>query len=68
MSKVLLAWPPRFTCDDIPEGPPLGLLYIAGVLRQKHDVWVLDFEALKYDWNQIEERLKAENPDILGLS
>jgi anaerobic magnesium-protoporphyrin IX monomethyl ester cyclase len=67
MSKILLAWPPRFACD-IPEGPPLGLLYIAGILRQKHDVWVLDFEALKYNWGQIEQRLKDENPDILGLS
>jgi radical SAM superfamily enzyme YgiQ (UPF0313 family) len=67
MSKVLLAWPPRFAYD-IPEGPPLGLLYIAAVLRQRHDVWVLDFEALKYTWDQIEQRLRDEDPDILGLS
>jgi radical SAM superfamily enzyme YgiQ (UPF0313 family) len=67
MSRILLAWPPRFACD-IPEGPPLGLLYVAGILRQKHDVWVLDFEALKYNWNQIEQRLKEESPDIFGLS
>lgn len=67
MSKILLVWPPRFTYD-IPEGPPLGLLYNAAVLRENHDVWVLDFDALKYNWNQIEQRIKEENPDILGLS
>jgi len=65
--KVLLVNPPT-NHEHIPENPFLGLLYLASVLRKKHDVWVIDFDALKYDWKQIRQRLLAEKPDVVGIT
>lgn len=64
--KILLVWPPK-NDYDIPEAPPLGLLYLAAVLRKKHDIWLVDFNALKYSWKDVETRLKKEKPDLLGI-
>lgn len=65
--KVLLVNPPTRN-EHVPENPPLGLLYLASALRERHDVWVLDFDALKYDWEQIKNRLKKEEPDVIGIT
>ena len=65
--KVLLINPPSAN-EHVPENPPLGLLYLASSLLEKHDVWVLDFDALKYDWKQIEDRLVKEKPDFIGVT
>jgi len=65
--KILLANPPT-SHEHIPENPFLGLLYLASMARTKHDVWITDFDALKYDWPSIETRLTQEDPDVLGLT
>ena len=41
MSKVLLVTPKWF--NSYPEQPPLGLLYLAGYIREAgHKVWICD--------------------------
>jgi len=48
--------------------PPLGIAYIAGILRSSgHDVSILDMEALRMDYESLPEYLETENPDIIGV-
>lgn len=48
---------------------PLGLMYLAAVLEKAgHQAKVLDTDRLKLSWDQLEERFKTENPDVLGIS
>ena len=49
--------------------PPLGLAYIAAVLRDKgYNVSVIDFNITEFDPGLLEGILKRETPCILGIS
>ncbi|MBF0143487.1 MAG: cobalamin-dependent protein [Magnetococcales bacterium] len=49
--------------------PPLGILYIAGVLEKNgYRVAVIDANALRLEAHQVIERVKALNPDVVGLT
>ncbi|MDD3579715.1 MAG: radical SAM protein [Desulfobacca sp.] len=49
--------------------PPLGLAYIAAVLQQAgYQVKIKDAYAERMSWEALASYLKAEQPDILGLS
>jgi len=63
--------------------PPLGLLYLASVLQKEgHYVEILDcivenwrtivrrkkFVHIGIDWKEIERRVRASNPDMVGIS
>ncbi|MGN7611026.1 B12-binding domain-containing radical SAM protein [Magnetococcales bacterium HHB-1] len=49
--------------------PPLGLLYIAAVLRQAgHIVHILDANAEDLDTSKVLKQVKAIQPDIIGLT
>ena len=49
--------------------PPLGLAYIAAVLRDKgYNVSVIDFNITEFDPGLLEGILKRETPRILGIS
>lgn len=46
--------------------PPLGMAYMASIMRKNgHDVGLIDGYAMKYDINELIERIRQENPDIL---
>ena len=48
---------------------PLGLLYIAGVLIENgYDVSILDHGATDYNFPQVLNWIKKQNPDVLGIS
>lgn len=48
---------------------PLGLLYIAGVLKKEgYDVSILDHGATDYTYSQVLDWIKKENPDVLGIA
>ena len=78
--KVLLVYPPRLNIvqPSLPKVaeeeqgcmPPLGLLYVAAYLQQHtdHEVVVLDTQAEKLDYQQLEQRLAELNADIVGIS
>ncbi|MFH1800882.1 MAG: radical SAM protein [Candidatus Omnitrophota bacterium] len=61
-------WNP--TPDSAGEFPPIGLSYIAGYLidRTHHEVVVLDAVSEHLDYPQIEARLLAFRPDIVGTT
>jgi radical SAM superfamily enzyme YgiQ (UPF0313 family) len=53
------------------KAPPLNLGYLAAYVREKRDdykVSILDSEALCMDFDKIEEYVKKEGPDIVGIT
>jgi len=49
--------------------PSLGLLYLAAVLEDnKIDVDVIDYQASRLSWNEIEENLKSCRCDFFGIT
>ena len=49
--------------------PPLGMAYIAAVLeKNNYDVSIVDACALDYTLEDLSERIKKENPDIVSIS
>src|SRR5512136_1872919 len=49
--------------------PPLGLLYIGGVLEKEGiDVGILPADVLGLSWKDIEQKLRDEKPDIIGIT
>lgn len=78
--KVLLINPPKFheiignNPSIIEEergcNPPLGLLYIASYLEtySEHTVSVIDAQVEGLNYNTLEDRIKCENPDVVGIT
>ncbi|HDN62859.1 MAG TPA: B12-binding domain-containing radical SAM protein, partial [Candidatus Bathyarchaeota archaeon] len=48
--------------------PPLGLAYLASVLRKEHKVKIIDSAALNYTLEDLRRELKSFNPDIVGIT
>lgn len=50
--------------------PPLGLCYVASVLRDigKYSVEIIDCPVLRLDLNGLKNKLKESKPDIIGLA
>ncbi len=77
--KVLLVNPPseNMITTNIPSvideergyNPPLGLLYVAGYAKAKtnHEILVLDCQVEEISHEEIEDRIKAINPDVVGI-
>ncbi len=78
--RVLLIYPPRLHIvrpslpkvaeEDQGAKPPLGLLYIAAYLLRNtdHEILILDTQAEKLTYSDIEKRIAEINPDIIGIS
>ena len=68
--RVLLARPPRR--DRYDSGlsvPPLGLAYIAAVVRDLgHHVEIMDAYALDWTWEQFEQEIRSRRPNVFGLT
>ncbi len=48
---------------------PLGLLYIAGILEENgYEVSILDHGTTNYTFSQVLNWIKAEDPEVLGIS
>lgn len=50
------------------QNPGLGLLYLAGAIRDNHDVKVIDAEAIGLNWAQMGKIIKSVDPDIVGVT
>jgi radical SAM superfamily enzyme YgiQ (UPF0313 family) len=48
--------------------PPLGLAYIASMLRQSHEVKIVDSNILNYAIGDVERELRSFNPDVVGIT
>jgi radical SAM superfamily enzyme YgiQ (UPF0313 family) len=47
---------------------PIGLAYLASVLRDRHDVKVLDANVLGYSLDDVRRELKEFYPDVVGIT
>lgn len=62
-------WTPDSTNQAIGAQPPLGLAYIAAVLRQNgHPVEILDINALNLSEGEVRQRIKRIQPQIVGIT
>ncbi len=71
--KILLISPPIWNISGglLSTSPPLGLMYLGAVLDLKgHKVKIIDADAesLKLTWSQLSDKIKKEQPDIVGLA
>lgn len=49
-------------------GPALGMAYISSVLlREGHEVKILDMEILQMEWDALPSYLSKESPDLVGI-
>lgn len=74
--KVLLLNPPRFKgmpvgredrCENtIPNVlPPMGLVYLAGILEQEHVVKLIDANGYNQGLNYLRSEIEEESPDMV---
>lgn len=69
--KVLLVqslWTPPGVEKDLKPVYPLGLVYVANALSDKHKVQILDLCVQDSPWDALGERISAFSPDIVGIS
>jgi anaerobic magnesium-protoporphyrin IX monomethyl ester cyclase len=72
--KVILINPPFSMYAGVKghggSAPPLNLAYIAAFLRQKRKdrIAIIDCEALRLKYKDIEKRLKEMKPEIIGIT
>lgn len=65
----LLLLRPKIKIPRSQPNPPLGLGYIAGTLQAHgHQVDLLDIAIMKESYPQILPRIKAMNPDVIGIT
>src|SRR3989338_10676768 len=56
---------PYMPTDEIQ--PPLGLGYLAGTIRKKYDVEILDCILKKIDLKEFREYIKNKRYDVVGI-
>lgn len=69
--KICLISPPYNSAVKSTVGvssPPLGLAYIASVLRRDHEVKIIDSGILNYTLEDVEREIRSFNPDIVGIT
>ena len=69
--KVIFINPPvcNFTGQVNATSPVLGVMYLATVLDcAGYAAKVIDAEALGWSWDKLAQRMKEENPDVIGLT
>ena len=78
--KILLINPPRnfeiignnpsIIEEERGYNPPLGILYIAAYLEENsnHQVSVIDAQVEQMNYEDLERRIKSENPDCVGIT
>lgn len=69
--KIVLVSPPhwyRTRSSYVPESSPLGLMYIASMLREKHEVVIYDAEWNSDTPTSLAYYLMDESPDVVGFT
>ena len=69
MAKILLVKTVKSPVSFLIVTPPLGLMYISSVLRQKgHDIRILDMRLDRLKPEEVVKKFKDFKPDIVGFS
>jgi len=69
--KICLISPPYNSAVKSAIGttsPPLGLAYLASVLRKNHEVRIIDANILDYNFEDVRRELKSFYPDVVGIT
>jgi len=69
--KILLLSPPTISAIKTvigTTGPPLGLAYLASVVRDEHDVRIVDSLAEECTYGDVKRILKKYDPDVIGIT
>ncbi|RLF28563.1 MAG: B12-binding domain-containing radical SAM protein [Thermoplasmata archaeon] len=69
--KILLISPPTISAiKNIigTTGPPLGLAYLASMVRDEHDVKIVDSLAEDYTYSDVERIIREYDPDVVGIT
>lgn len=69
--KIIFINPPvcNFTGYPMANSPVLGIMYLTTVLdKAGYQAKVIDADAMSLTWEKLSEKLKEENPDIIGLT
>ncbi|RJS70881.1 MAG: radical SAM protein [Candidatus Syntrophoarchaeum sp. WYZ-LMO15] len=69
--KILLLSPPTTSAIKAvvgTTGPPLGLAYLASMVRDEHDVRIVDSLAEDYTYEDVERVIKKYDPDVVGIT
>ncbi len=69
--KVCLISPPYSSAVEYAIGttsPPLGLAYLASVLRKHHRVRIIDANVLDYNFEDVRRELKSFHPEVVGIT
>ena len=69
--KILLLSPPTISAIKAvigATGPPLGLAYLASMVREEHEVRIVDSLAEDYTYEDVERIVKSYDPDVVGIT
>ncbi|WP_297556155.1 cobalamin-dependent protein [Thermococcus sp.] len=69
--RILLVMPPTESAIKRvvgATGPPLGLAYLASMIREEHDVRIIDGIAEDLTFEDVMKILKRYDPDIVGIT
>ena len=68
---ILLLSPPTISAIKTivgTTGPPLGLAYLASMVRDEHDVRIVDSLAEDYTYEDVKKIIKKYDPDVVGIT
>jgi len=70
MEVLLISPPTESAVSEVmgTTGPPLGLAYLASMVRDEHDVKIVDSTAEQLDKEDVAKKIKDWDPDIVGLT
>ena len=69
--KILLISPPTVSAIKAivgTTGPPLGLAYLASMVRDEHDVKIVDSLAEDLNYQDVKNIIKRYDPDLVGVT
>ena len=69
--RILLLSPPTISVIKTvvgTTGPPLGLAYLASMVRDEHDVRIVDSLAENYTYEDVKKIIKKYDPDVVGIT
>ena len=66
--EIPLGTPRNYSQEARSHLPPLGLLYLAGYLKARHDVKVVDMMVSGQDRDDVSGILQTFEPDLVGIS
>jgi len=68
--NTIISCMPKILEEDLDFLPPLGLMYLAGYLRKhnSHQIKIIDCQLEQLDYQQLQQKIIQENPDVIGIT